>query len=405
MADPPQPHLTPASLATAAAKLPPDDARPPASATTPRLSPEGDLSGALHEVSNALTVVLGWIERARTEASSPEGVEHALGIAASRATQARDIVRRAIGAEVPAELPRGVGALLHEAALGLEPELRAKGIQLHSTVDPRVEHLLVEPAPQLLQILTNLLLNAVSMTPRGGIVRVDAVISRQQALFSVTDEGPGIPVERRGTLFSAGVSTRPGGAGIGLRHSAALARAFGGELSLADAPKGARFELRWPLGAPLSELPPDSRTEPSVPAAPPPRPSSEARLPLPPRRPSPLDGAKILLVEDDEAVIDLLDTALTARGADVTSIRGRGELRGALLQGPFDAALFDLSPISDDVEGALSSVREQSGALRVVLISGSAEQMPTLPDAWVSAWVRKPFEVSEIVRALEKTKA
>ena len=120
MADPPQPHLTPASLATAAAKLPPDDARPPASTTTPRLSPEGDLSGALHEVSNALTVVLGWIERARTEASSPEGVEHALGIAASRATQARDIVRRAIGAEVPAELPRGVGALLHEAALRSE---------------------------------------------------------------------------------------------------------------------------------------------------------------------------------------------------------------------------------------------------------------------------------------------
>ena len=46
----------------------------------------------------------------------------------------------------------------------------------------------------------------------------------------------------------------------------------------------------------------------------------------------------------------------------------------------------------------------QSGALRVVLISGSAEQMPALPDAWVSAWVRKPFEVSEIVRALEKQK-
>jgi CheY-like chemotaxis protein len=400
----------PTSLATAAAKLhgtaavQPDEAPIPASSTMPRLAPEGDLSGALHEVSNALTVVLGWIERARAESGSPEGVEHALGIAASRATQARDIVRRAIGAEVAAELPRSVGALLHEAALGLEPELRRKGIQLHSTVAERVEHLLVEPAPQLLQILTNLLLNAVSMTPREGTIRVDAALAGQQVLFGITDEGPGIPEHRRDTLFSAGISTRPGGAGIGLRHSAALARAFGGELSLGDAARGARFELRWPLGAPISERAPDSHTEPGFTAAPPARPSSEARLPLPPRRPSPLDGAKILLVEDDEAVIDLLDTALTARGADVTSIRARGELRGALLQGPFDAALFDLSPISDDVEGALSSVREQSGALRVLLISGSAEQMPALPDAWVSAWVRKPFEVSEIVRALEKQK-
>jgi CheY-like chemotaxis protein len=410
VADPPKPHSTPSSLAANAVHLRPslasaaDDAPTPTSTTTPRLSPEADLSGALHEVSNALTVVLGWIERARAEAGSPEGVEHALGIAASRATQARDIVRRAIGAEVAAELPRSVAALLHEAALGLEPELRNKGTQLHTTVDARVEHQLVEPAPQLLQILTNLLLNAVAMTPRGGTLRVDARPSGQQVVFGVSDEGPGIPAHRRDTLFSSGISTRPGGAGIGLRHSAALARAFGGELSLADSVIGARFELRWPLGAPLSELAPDSRTEPGTPSAPPARPSSEARLPLPPRRPSPLDGAKILLVEDDEAVIDLLDTALTARGADVTSIRGRGELSGALAQGPFDAALFDLSPISDDVEGALSSVREQSGALRVVLISGSAEQMPALPEAWVSAWVRKPFEVSEIVRALEKQK-
>ncbi|MEO7329812.1 MAG: ATP-binding protein, partial [Minicystis sp.] len=371
----------------------PDDPAPASSA---------GLAEALHEVSNALTVVIGWIERARAESSSPEGVEHALGIAASRATQARDIVRRAIGAEVSADLPSSVGALIHEATLGLEPELRNRGARLQTTIAPRIEHLLVEPAPQLLQILTNLLLNAISMTTRHGAIRVDAVLAGQQILFSVTDEGPGVPEGRRDTLFSAGISTRPGGAGIGLRHSAALARAFGGELSLAASSKGARFELRWPLGAPLSDRAPDSHTDPGYPPAPLARPSSEARLPLPPRRPSPLVGAKILLVEDDEAVIDLLDTALTARGAEVTSIRGRSELDAALTQGPFDAALFDLSPIRDDVEGALSSVREHSGALRVVLISGSAEQMPALPEAWVSAWVRKPFEVSEIVRALEK---
>ena len=80
-------------------------------------------------------------------------------------------------AGVPVLVTGGVGhstSLLHEAALGLEPELRNKGTQLETTVEARVEHQLVEPAPQLLQILTNLLLNAVAMTPRGGTIRVES---------------------------------------------------------------------------------------------------------------------------------------------------------------------------------------------------------------------------------------
>ena len=113
-----------------------------------------------------------------------------------------------------------------------------------------------------------------------------------------------------------------------------------------------------------------------------------------------LYGSRVLLVEDDEAVIDLLDTALTARGADVVSIRSHRDLGPALAAGPFDVALFDISPIRDDIEGALSSVREANSALRVVVISGSAVQMPSLPAEWVAAWVRKPFEVGEIIQAL-----
>jgi DNA-binding NtrC family response regulator len=117
----------------------------------------------------------------------------------------------------------------------------------------------------------------------------------------------------------------------------------------------------------------------------------------------PLAGARILLVEDDDAVVDLLDTALTARGADVVTVRHRRDLAQALTAGPFDAALFDISPIQDDVRGAVAlvrSARREREELRVVLISGSAAQMPEMPDAWVTAWIRKPFDVSEILHAL-----
>lgn len=363
----------------------------------PPADPTRDLGAALHEVSNALTVVLGWIERARGGLDEPGAtpeVQRALDIASSRAAQARGIVRRAIGAETGPEPHASVALLVDDALTGIEPEMERAGLSASGHAAPDVAERTVANAPTVLQILTNLLLNATAMAPRGTAVRVEARAAEPgHVLLSVADEGPGIPRELRATIFDSGVSTRPGGAGIGLRHAAKLARTLGGQLSLAPSAIGARFELLWPEASP--EAPEDDCPTPVHVA-------HVAALPVFIRvsRAMPLEGQRVLLVEDDDAVVELLDTALTARGADVVSIRRRDQLSGALATGPFDAALFDISPIQDDVCGALASTRLSSESVRVVLISGSAQQMPALPDDWVSAWVRKPFEVSEILHAI-----
>jgi CheY-like chemotaxis protein len=378
----------------------PDHRRPAASAgdsEPPAPSDPGrDLAGALHEVSNALTVIVGWIERAREPGRSAADLDRALEIAAARAAQARGLVRRAIGAEMPEDPPAAIAAVVADALTGVEPELGRAGIEAVQRVAPELAGRVIAGAPTVVQILTNLLLNAIALSPRGSTVRVEVSLgpsARGGVVFAVVDEGPGIPPERRRTLFESGLSTRAGGAGIGLRHAAALARSLGGSLSLADSPRGARFELGWPLHAPP---PPESGLHLLSDTAPT-RPVSPASV----RRVMPLHGSRILLVEDDDAVVDLLDTALSARGADVVSVRRRAELEDALASGPFDAALVDISPIKDDVTGALATARAASEALKVVLISGSAAQMPSLPDAWVSAWVRKPFEIAEILAALD----
>jgi CheY-like chemotaxis protein len=391
----------------------------PPSGSVAASSAGAGLPEALHEVSNALTVVMGWIERARAESSSPLAVDRALDIAIERAAQARIIIRRAIGAEVPDSVPRLAGEVLDEAVLGVEPEARRAGLQIEVIAAPDVEALLIDEASRVVQVLTNLLLNAIAFSRSGAVVSVDArPFSRGRGIvFGVSDEGPGVPRHRRATLFSSGVSTRPGGAGIGLRHAASLARLSGGELSLAETLSGARFELRWPAKEAVDALQgfaPDF--EHSIAEAVTDLDAALADLPLPPRRTVPLppesraalssrardllQGARILVLEDDDAVIDLLDTALTARGADVTSVRRRSDLPAALAGGRFDAALIDISPIQDDVAGALAVVRGASGSLRLVLISGSSARMPDVPMGWVSAWVRKPFEVAEILAAL-----
>ena len=88
-------------------------------------------------------------------------------------------------------------------------------------------------------------------------------------------------------------------------------------LALVDADRGAHFELTWPTL--LSETKPPSAKVIS---------------------PAGLAGARILVVEDDHAVIDLLDIALSARGASVVTVRRKSELEKALAEGPFSAALF-----------------------------------------------------------------
>ncbi|WP_437529163.1 HAMP domain-containing sensor histidine kinase [Sorangium sp. So ce726] len=374
-------------------------------ATGTSLPSAQELAIALHEVSNALTVIVGCIERAQGE-QGPE-LGRALGVAASRAGDARRLIRRAIGAEGegrPAgdgevasrplgEPARVIADVIDDAVMGLEPEARRSAIALRAVIEPAVARTGVSNGAAVVQILTNLLLNAVALSPRGSSVRVDARLEGAAVVIGVADQGPGVPPSRRATLLSSGVSTRPGGAGIGLRHSAALASAAGGALALVPSEEGARFELRWPIeDTPPADAPPGEAGAEGGPPAP-------RNMTSPPQPGTVLDGVRILVVEDDDAVVDLLDTALTARGASIVSVQSAVELPGALASGPFQAALLDISPIQQDVLGTVSAVRRANPDVRLVVMSGSAGADPLPANSGVS-WVRKPFEIREIVEAL-----
>jgi len=109
---------------------------------------------------------------------------------------------------------------------------------------------------------------------------------------------------------------------------------------------------------------------------------------------------RILVVEDDRAVTQLLEAALDARGASVTIAESASDLDRALGEGSYDVALLDLSPIASDPAGAIAKLRTSSPAIRVVLISGSADALPESVTRAASDLVRKPFEVREVVAAL-----
>jgi CheY-like chemotaxis protein len=331
----------------------------------------------LHDVSNALTVLLGWVGEARAPGAGPEAVTYALSIIEQRARLARDLARHAIGAPRIDE-QRELGAVIDEVARALEVEAARTGTRL--VVHGIEATAKVSGALDVSQVLTNLVLNALSHAPRGTPVEVAVTEEADRCIVTVTDEGPGVAPERHRSIF-VGDSLRLGGTGIGLRHSRALARAWGGEVQLvveepARPAKGACFRIVWPRV--------DALPRPPV---------SSARVPD-------LLGVRVLVVEDDVAVTQLLETSLGARGAEVCVATNASALSRTLMDGPFDAVLIDLSPIAGDPAGALARVRAGSPCAVIVLVTGNADVLPEALASEAIELVRKPFEVREVVAAI-----
>lgn len=342
--------------------------------------PEADLSAALHDVSNALTVVLGWLEVAESSLDSPDRkvALEALEVLRTHAQLGYRIARRAIGADHPSSAPRPSTALsvAHSASVGVRPAAERRGVIVTCTVEEPVSSY-VPDAGAALQILTNLLLNAIEFSPAQTIVTVRVHAEPGLAIFTVGDAGPGIAPEQVDTLFVAPDSTRSGGAGIGLRHSYALAHSKGGELRLVEPSPHARFELTWPA---IDDTERALRRR---------------------NQNNPLAGARVLVVEDDAAVRSLIELALQNRGAKVVPAATQEEMMCAADHGAlFDAGLIDLSPIAGNVGGALAALEDALSPSRIILISGLASCVPDDVAGKVAAWVRKPFEMSEVLDAL-----
>jgi CheY-like chemotaxis protein len=333
------------------------------------------VTGALHDVSNALTVLLGWISEVRAGAS-PADLARAMTIIEDRARSARDLARRAIGAhDAVDERERPVGVVVTEVVEALSVE--AQRAKITVSVSGGTSAARLPLAADASQVLTNVVMNALAWAPPASRVTIDVVDDPSGIALVVTDEGPGIAPGQVERIFG-GVSSREGGAGVGLKHARAVARAAGGELSIVNrsgAP-GACFRIDWPRAALASTEGPVSTARSAV-----------------------LAGRRVLIVEDDVGVAMLLETALGARGARVVVARTATELE-SLAAEQHDAALIDLSPIAHDVRGAIDMLRRGSPDVAIVFISGSSVRLPDVLEDERIRWVRKPFEVKEIVAAL-----
>jgi len=147
-----------------------------------------------------------------------------------------------------------VTPLCTEAVTGIEAFAQKVGVSVRSRVDPALPRVRAD-WDRVVQVLTNLLSNALKFSPRGS--EVDLLVSRrdEEVLFCVRDRGPGIAADFRDKLFtkfaqSDRAKREQEGTGLGLAISRALVLAHGGEIWFESEPgKGAAFYFTLPVGA------------------------------------------------------------------------------------------------------------------------------------------------------------
>ena len=99
---------------------------------------------------------------------------------------------------------------------------------------------------QIMQVLLNLVLNALSFVPAGGRVAVSAARTARELRIVVADSGPGVPEDMRQRIFDPFFSRREGGIGLGLTIVQQIVHVHGGEIEVGESIwGGAAFVLRF----------------------------------------------------------------------------------------------------------------------------------------------------------------
>jgi signal transduction histidine kinase/ActR/RegA family two-component response regulator len=254
--------------------------------------------------------------------------------------------------------------------------------------------LIVEADPvRIDQIITNILTNAIKYTPEGGHVLLQLAAEKDEAVIRVTDDGVGIADDRIGRIFELfaqaenAIGRAQGGMGIGLALVRNLVQLHNGSVCAKSdgVGKGSEFCARLPL-ATVDALP--------------------ARVPdTPAYFEAPAALRRIVVVEDNPDVRDLLRLKLRRLGHDVADARDGIEGLDVILREKPDLALVDLGLPGMDGYDVARGIREQLGD-DVVLVAvsgfGQPDDKRRALEAGFDDHITKPADVNDIENVLRR---
>ncbi len=367
-----------------------------------KLSAMGSLlAGVAHELNNPLAVVMGRAslleEKLRGHAGRDDA--HRIRLAAERCGRIVRTFLNMARQKPPQRRAVQLGAVAQAAVDMLAYTLRSHGIELELAWAESLPDVQADP-DQLGQVVLNLLVNAQQAlvswfdasnpaeSPRI-VLRTGLEVQRPgrqaRVWLRLADNGPGVPAGAREQIFQPFFTTKAEGLGTGLGLSVSLAilREHGGNLVLEKSAKGACFRLSLPLTGQSEEQ--------ALPGA--------APVASPPVR-----SGRVLVVDDEPELADLMREVLEGDGLEVATAESGAVALELLREARFDAVLCDLRMPDMDGPALWRAVRAHDANLarRMLFVSGDLLSRPA--QQWLQAEglpsLDKPFTNDELLHAL-----
>ena len=346
----------------------------------------------------------------RTPLNAVIGLSHLLQNSSPRIDQARNIQVLRISAENLLHLVNDIldfskieagrvkleriefdpHALMEGISSALDLLAREKGIHLSLEISEDVPRLLMGDPVRLGQILTNLLSNAVKFTEKGsvrmGLEVLNATETSVRLRFSVRDTGIGIPASRISRIFDAftqaksSTTRRFGGTGLGLSISRRLLELMGSSPEVTSQEGHGSvfsFVLELPIGGQGSDSSSSSGT-------------------------NDLNGAKVLVVEDNEFNILVVGQFLTQWGVEWESVENGKLAVEAAANKSWDMILMDIQmPVMDGYE-ATRKIRAFNPKIPIIAFTASTQftHQEQAVQSGMNGFVTKPINPEDLLHKL-----
>ena len=360
-----------------------------------KLESLGVLAGGIaHDFNNFLTVVQGNLELARAGLQPGDPVLEILRQSANACERAAFLSSQLLTfakGGAPVRRVTSIAQLITDA-VQLARAGAPTSIVADVAKDLRPAHV---DAGQIGQVLHNVLLNARQAMPEGGIIEIraenvmlpDSADGEPFVRIAIRDYGCGIPAGLLPRIFDPYFTTKQGGNGLGLATAHAIVAKHGGRILVeSQAGEGTVVTIELPASR--------ENVEAEGPGITPMQPGSE----------------RILVMDDEPALRNLLKTVLANLGYDVQGARDGAEAialcEGAIAAGkPFDAVILDLT-VSGGMGGLETAgrLKEMRRAPKLIVSSGYSDA-PVMSDFaryGFDAVIPKPWVAADIAAALRR---
>lgn len=361
-----------------------------------KLSALGELaSGVAHNFNNTLTGILARAQLL-SEASDPAEIGRGLRIIIQTAEDGAKTVKRiqdfARQRRDQDFVPIDIDQLMLEVAEITRPRWkdRAEAENVHIKLVRQIgsNAVVMGDAGELREVLVNMVFNAVDAMPDGGIITLSTQEAGDSVVIRIADTGAGMSEEVRSRVFDPFFTTKgKGGMGLGLSVSYGIIRRHEGTIEVeSEVGRGTTFRMTF-----------RKAVEDALPA----KASAPSLVPVPAHH---AGGLRILVVDDEDYVRDLLADILEREGCEVALAPEAREALRLFESREFDAVFTDVGLPGMNGWELARAIRERDEEIALAVITGwgdtvSSEEQTEAQADWI---VPKPFSVERIIALVQE---